>query len=264
MQYKTFKMNPWLKRTNKIWNDLRLNSGWSIGIVSKLIQEKKFNSIEEWSNHYFESGEKRLELIKSMDKKYQVILLDPLSSDSDMRKVPNKLKKVNYEYGRTKKELDLRAAIMYGNLCMQEGFQDLTMIECVNLVIYRVITETYNGVIIREFNTAKNLKKQLCGTLKHSSPSMDSIYGVDYCLYSKNKLAAGIQVKPLSYKHSNKDYIRDAMALNKQKENKLYKDYGIPLYYVFSNYNGEIYNAEVVEDINNYLNSFNNENKIAI
>jgi len=51
------------KATNALWNELGLNSPWSIGYATNLIESSEFSSKEDWRDFYFDSGQKRLALI---------------------------------------------------------------------------------------------------------------------------------------------------------------------------------------------------------
>ena len=48
------------KSTNAIWNELKLNSPWSVGYVTNLIESSIFSSKEEWRDYYYNSGKERL------------------------------------------------------------------------------------------------------------------------------------------------------------------------------------------------------------
>ena len=228
------------RSTNAIWNNLMLNDPWSVGYVSQLIETKEWNSKEEWELFYYESGEERNRLISSDNKK---ILQDEslqLTQMSTIKSLPWSLKNINYQHGRTKEELVNKACKL------QSHVPNLTIEECFECVRFRTICETWNGIIIRENNTIKNLSNRFPQfDFKKTDGVVDHTYAVDYEIYEKEILKFGIQIKPQSYTY-NTPYLQKARYANQQKNNTYKQLKGVNVLTIISKNNGEIINGEVL------------------
>ena len=125
----------------------------------------------------------------------------------------------------------------------------LTLEDCIECVRFRVICETWNGVIVRERNTVQNLLKQLPNTkFKKVSGEMDHTFAVDYELYKNGVLTSAIQIKPQSYTW-NAPYIQKARNANKHKNQEYLKKYGVQVYDVISDSRGNIVNPDVLKNL---------------
>lgn len=249
-----------LKNTNKQWNDLNLNSIWSIGSVSKLIEDKAFKTKEDWEKYYYESGKMRLEEIKKLPMKDRIVLQDPLASDK-MFSLPKEIRDLNINYGRTKEELNSRAFLLCGYM-IRDGY-DLRLEAAVEVVKHRVIKDSWNGIIQREVNTIKKLQEIFPNaTFKRVHPNKDAIFAVDYEIFDGIYKKAGIQIKPVSYK-SSKSYIKDSMVLNVKKNEKYKQKYGLDVVYIYSTIQGNIKDPKGIEDLINIMSNEEN-NKIVI
>lgn len=241
--------------TNAVWNELRLNTSWSIGSVASLIEKGTFRTKEEWKEFYFHSGNQRLEKLKQMnlseDLKRKVILIRP---DGE---IPYNVKRLNYEYGRTRGSLAFKGEVLYNEIVKRGNPYGLTKRECQYAVFYRVIAESWNGVVVRERNTMDalqiELKKQgVIVSCKKTSGRIDYKYEVDYELFKNDTLLCGIQVKPPSYLQDT-PYLRETKEVNEYKNRKYKQDYKVDVFYVYSKTNGEIVNEEVIEEIISYI-----------
>ena len=237
--------------TNAIWNELRLNTSWSIGSVTSLIEKGTFRTKEEWKEFYFHSGSQRLEKLKQMnlsdDLKRKVILIRPDG------KIPNSVKQLNYEYGRTRSSLAFKGEVLYNEIVKRGNPYGLTKRECQYAVFYRVIAESWNGVVVRERNTMDTLqvelkKREVDVLCKKTSGRIDYTYEVDYELFKDDKLLCGIQVKPPSYLQ-NTSYLKETKEVNEYKNKKYKKDFKRDVFYVYSKTNGEIVNDEIIDEI---------------
>ncbi len=81
----SFKNKLDIKRfnsTNGLWNNMKLNSPWSVGYVTSLIQSKTFQNKEEWEQFYYDSGELRKQKISILDKDLKSKLNNELFYDN--------------------------------------------------------------------------------------------------------------------------------------------------------------------------------------
>ena len=236
------------RSTNAPWNDLMLNDPWSVGYVSSLIEAKEWTSKEEWESAYYASGNERRNLIGTHS--------DVLDNFQLQRYDKNKInslswtdKNLNYQKGRTKEDLELKAKFLYENV--KDNGYGLSISDCIECVRFRTICETWNGIIIRENNTISTLKRlfpsiDFCKT----SGEIDHNYAVDYELKSNGRLICGIQIKPKSYMGSAK-YLENARNANARKYADYKQNFGVDVCTVISKTNGDILNQEVLDTIKN-------------
>lgn len=238
------------RSTNGAWNELMLNDPWSVGYVTTLIELKPFTEKEEWEAFYYRSGEEREVIISRWDEATQAILHDTQLIRKDATYVHGlswNLKNLNTQFGRTRERLREKGEILYNHV--KNNGHELTVEDCVECVRYRVICETWNGVIVRERNTVKTLQalypqvdfRKVEGVIDHS-------YAVDYEAYVGGQLRYALQVKPKSYT-GNATYLLHARQANSRK-NQLYKArFGAPVYDIISDYKGNILNTEVLKNL---------------
>ena len=137
---------------------------------------------------------------------------------------------------------------------VKDNGYDLTLDECIECVRFRVICETWNGIILRENNTIETLQRQFPKLrFEKADGEMDHSYAVDFQVFSKesNKLICAIQVKPKSYL-GNAPYIRKARTANANKYAAYKEKYGTDVITVISTNKGEIINTDVINKIRNY------------
>lgn len=235
------------RSTNSAWNSLMLNDPWSVGYVTTLIELKPFSEKEEWEAFYYRSGEEREVIISRWDADTQRTLQDSLLIKEDRNAVSSlswNLRSLNTQFGRTRERLHKKGEILYNHL-KGNGY-GLTLDDCVECVRFRVIGETWNGVVLRERNTIKTLQglypqvdfRRVPGELDHS-------YAVDYEAYMGGQLRYALQVKPKSYT-GNATYLLNARQANSRK-NQLYKArFGAPVYNIIADHKGNILNSEVL------------------
>lgn len=237
--------------TNRFWNEKGLNTTWSIGCVSELINRGTFRTKEEWAEFYFNSGEERLKELKvlnlSEDIKRKVITLSP------SRDLPREIKLLNYTYGRTREGLRFKGEVLYNAVCKDGNKLGLTKKECIYAVFYRVIAETWNGIMGREVKTVSVLKKLLENKgysleLKKTDGVFDYNYEVDYQVYLLDKLICGLQIKPESYAKDSPE-LQSAKEINQRKNEKYNKDFNKRVLYMYSTHHGYIKNIDVVNEI---------------
>ena len=231
------------RSTNGKWNELMLNDPWSVGYVSTLIEAANWKSKEEWEQTYYASGENRNKYIEQNSSR----LGHTLEFFNDVTVPYNKanyyalswdIKNVNTQRGRTKEDFAAKGN-SYG----------LTLEECIECVRFRVICETWNGIILRENNTVTTLQRMF-PNLKFvkAEGEMDHTYAVDFQVYKDEKLLCAIQVKPKSYLQ-NAPYIVKARQANANKYAAYKAKYGVSVLTVISTSKGEIQNTEVLTQI---------------
>lgn len=233
--------------TNELWNRLGLNKAWSVGYTTTLIKQKKFKNKEEWYEHYFQSGEERLRVISKLNN-HESSLINGQNPTSNKF-----LDKINYNYGRTKLEIAQKGIILYQAILKEGNPLNLTEDECKYISFYRVVCETWNGVIGREFATKENLIKQFGKKgyeilVLDTNGQFDYKYGVDFEIYYNGYIICGIQIKPESYK-GNAEYLNKAKCINQEKNKKYKNTFGRNVHYIYSNHNGYISNYEIIDVI---------------
>lgn len=241
-----------LSSTNKIWNQMKLNHPWILGSASTLIGQRDFQTKEEWRDYYFETGHTRLRLLEEVkESDYTAYTrLTSIENYNFFSCKEGKHTRLNTAYGRTPEELNSIGDILYGGIKATGNPAGLTRKECHYLVLYRLLGETWNGIQKRERNTVITMKNVLGSEYSVTSTDgkIDTLYEVDAEVYHQDKLVAGVQIKPLSYKN-HFDGKEDVLALNKAKNDAYTEDMGAPVFYIYAKTDGSIYNAEVLADI---------------
>jgi hypothetical protein len=224
-----------------------LNDPWSIGYVSTLIELQPFAKKEDWEDFYYESGEKRKSEIMKLNRNMQDILEDEslVKNDKEFVKKMNSIyKNINTQHGRTKEDIIKKGNILYNDV--QSNGSGITLDECIECVRFRIICETWNGIIVREHNTIENLKKKFpTYDFKKSTGQMDHQYAVDYEIYKNGKLSSAIQIKPESYTW-NAPYINKAKGANKIKNQAYTNVFNALVYDIIADGRGNIKNPEIL------------------
>lgn len=232
--------------TNAMWNKLMLNDPWSVGYVSTLIELQPWSSKEDWESFYYESGKQRKTLLganAALLEDYSLVRtnssrVDALSFD---------IKNLNTQYGRTPEDLAHKAQTLYD--AVKNNGHDLTLEDCVECVRFRVICETWNGIILRENNTIQTLQTSFPQlTFTKTSGEDDHKYAVDFEVSQSGILICGIQVKPKSYTW-NVPYVIKARSANRLKNAEYSRIKGIPVFDIISKTNGEILNPRALDEI---------------
>lgn len=236
--------------TNAKWNALMLNDPWSVGYVSTLIELQSWQSKEEWEDFYYRSGEQRHALLG--DKRE---ILDDFSlirtNKAAVNSLPWDVKNLNTQYGRTREDLNKKAEVPYA--AVRNNGHGLTLEECEECVRFRVICETWNGIILRENNTIEVLTARFpMLSFEKTSGEIDHTYAVDFEVFRAGSLICGIQIKPQSYTW-DAPYIAKARTANKAKNAAYTKLKGVPVFDIISKTNGEIQSPKVLEQINSLI-----------
>lgn len=238
------------EQTNGLWNELQLNAPWSVGYVSSLIESQRFDTKEEWERYYYETGKVRNEQLQRLPTAQQQLLNNtqlPIQDKDTLYSLSWTIKKLNYHYGRTTQQLQAKAEILYDEARRKNI--DITLHECTAAVRYRIICQTWNGIVIRERNTIDRLKKafpslRFVGT----TGEQDHRYAVDYELYQGSELICAIQIKPKSYL-GKAPYIQKAKQANQRKNNQYLSERGRPVIDIISSHDGEVLNTEAITEI---------------
>ena len=71
---------------------------------------------------------------------------------------------------------------------VKDNGYDLTLDECIECVRFRVICETWNGIILRENNTIETLQRQFPKLrFEKADGEMDHSYAVDFQVFPKSQ-----------------------------------------------------------------------------
>lgn len=238
------------RSTNQTWNDLMLNDPWSVGYVTTLIVFEEFANKEDWEAFYYKSGGQRNQQIQNLNNEQQAIIKDEqlvLKNGPKVKQLPWDLKNLNFQFGRTEEQLREKGQLLF-EAVKNNGF-NLTVEECFQCIRFRVICETWNGVILREINTIKTLKRLLPkADFRKVDGEFDHKYAVDYEVFKNEHLVYGLQIKPESYTR-NAPYIVKARFAN-QKKNQLYSSqFGVPVFDIIASIGGNIINQEVIKNL---------------
>lgn len=242
------------RRTNGPWNDLYLNDPWSVGYVSTLIETRTFLNKEEWEQFYYDSGVERQLKVQSLPIQVQGLLNDHTLKRTNPQQIDRLdwyTKNLNFQFGRTKHDFLTKGEILYDHF-KQTGI-DITLEECVECVRYRTICETWNGIILRERNTIKQLS-EIFPTLEFvkTTGEFDHRYAVDYEIKSNNQLICGIQIKPKTYTF-NTSYILKARNANARKNQEYFNTFQRQVFDIISKTSGEIENIDVIDKIKSVM-----------
>lgn len=255
----TFKnklSNEKFNSTNYLWNSLGLNKAWSVGYITTLIKQKNFKNKEEWYSYYFESGEQRLTEISKLNDLDANLLRQYNPSNN------KNLNKLNYNFGRTKLEIASKGSCLYSEIVKTGNPYNLTEMDCQYIAYYRVICETWNGILCRELNTKQNIINTFAKNgyeilIIDTTGKFDYKYGIDFELYFNGHIICGLQIKPNSYKGNTK-YIKEVKKINEVKNNKYKNMFNRNVYYIFSDEYGNIENKKVfsllLEELKSYVN----------
>lgn len=238
------------RSTNQAWNDLRLNDPWSVGYVTILIVVEEFATKESWESFYYKSGEERNKELDGKGEDIKTLINDEQLVRINGTKVKSlswDLKNLNFQYGRTKDQLYKKGQLLLDEV--KNNGLGLTFEECFQCVRFRVICETWNGVILREANTISTLKSLLPNAeFKKVDGEFDHEYAVDYEVFKDGRLTYGLQIKPESYTR-NAPYINKARFANQQKNTLYTSIYGVPVFDIIAGSNGYIVNKEIIKNL---------------
>ncbi len=230
-----------LARTNEIWNRCKINHPWSIGYTSSLIKHSLYNSFSEWLTYYFESGEERDLLVDALHNYDHHHWLRQFEAVHDnlhvIYNLPKSIQTLNFEYGRSWEFIDLRVRYFLYHLKLSNIHISQRL--GTKIFLQRVLIDTWNGHV-REYNTIQRLYLLYpqCA-FKSSTPWSDFNHAIDYTIHCHNRLLGALQIKPASYR-SNAVYVKKAQAINKKKNEKYSKRYGVPVWTIISNEDGTI------------------------
>lgn len=230
------------RATNAVWNHLCLNDPWSVGYVSTLIEKQSFATKEAWESYYYESGKKRQAALLQLDSSLQKTLNNGLLKRENpqlIRQIPFKYRQINTQFGRTKADFEEKAKSLQKHCHIE-----LTTMEAIECVRFRVICETWNGIIVRERATIQTLQRHFPQIeFRVSDGERDYQYAIDYELFLHNQLLGAIQIKPKSYQ-GNQSYLQKAKNANQRKHQAYFNAHKRNVRYIFANHQGEILNTD--------------------
>lgn len=209
------------KKSNEVWNRLKLNHGFVVGYLMRLIEQGQCKTFNDWEEYYLSSGEKRLLLIKNL----------PINIQNKLNTFNKSINREYYDYnllyGRTKEELLTIAKKLDNelNVGIELAF---------NYVYIRVIDETWIGYS-RECLSLERLKKYLKNhglTAEKTNYYIDVNYGVDFEIKRGQQIVAGVQLKSVNY-FENKNALAEIQNINKKKNAMYESKYKAPVIYLY-------------------------------
>ncbi len=242
-----------LSRTNKNWNKYQLNTPWSVGMVSSLIKRKPFESSSEWKAYYLSNGDLRSKGLKKMSSIDRYIL-NYVRQDTAHTYYGHsqRYKHLQHQYGRSRSIIAHRAYILNRSMNHRYG-----MTLAYDIVLFRIVGETWNGIILRERRTIERLEERFKDIqIRHCPAEDDYQYAIDYKIYREDIELCAIQIKPLSYA-SDKPYIQKAHRANLKKNSLYTEQTNIPVYTILSDIKGHLKEDkglfELKDRIENYI-----------
>ncbi len=189
---KEIRYDKTYKASNIVWNKYRLNKRENIGHTMILIKSCKPNNLDEWQSYYEKSGQEA----HTMKSKLRFHSFEELKKSIHI---------IDCEHGKTQDDLIDLAKEFQGYL-KNEGM-NLDLDTCFNYVYIRAVDETYLGYQreVAAFNSLSDYCKDNELTVKEASNTADVRYGVDFEVFKKDNLLAGIQVKGSIYKKATEN-----------------------------------------------------------
>ena len=239
--------------TNKSWNIAKLNQTFVIGSLSNLFRASNARTMDDWENWYYQSGEERKQKLRALPAHKRAILenfnLPYEKGYALIHTLSEEELKINTHYGRTKEDLRQIASTFKKHLHKDIRFKHLKFDTIYDFVLLRVLDETFIG-FMREYNTIKQLRKDFPQFTFHEvSSELDAKYAIDCEAYIGEELQFAIQIKSSKYYDADKGFLTAVKKMNHNK-NKMYTDeFGVPVYYVFSNEQGRIHNSDICDEI---------------
>ena len=126
---------------------------------------------------------------------------------------------------------------------------NLTEQEIKQYIFYRVIGQTWNGLIKEEEVITQLVRSFPDYNFSKTSFDMDHNFCIDWEMYLENKLVLGLQVKPVTYLYMNSPYQLKAKENHRAKNNKYAKFYA-PYIYVYYDENGIYKKNKLIDEIN--------------
>lgn len=236
--------------TNALWNRLMLNDPWSVGYVTTLIESRIFENKEAWEEFYYASGEERDKKMSALPPEISKMLNYDALIRKDKAKVQSlkwDLKNLNFQYGRTKPLMVKKGKLLYRGA--QYFNIEISEAECIEAVRFRVICQTWNGVVIREKNAVEYLQKLFPKIeFRKTDGKFDHRYAVDFEAYKNGHLICGLQIKPPSYLRSKAPYVLTAKKANERKNGLYFSQYGKPVFDIIFG-KGKIENPDAISKI---------------
>lgn len=241
------------RSTNGMWNYLSLNQGWSIGLLMKIVGNRRFKSFNEWETYYLKSGEERKRALMKLPVHIRKKLEDLRAHYTDppgyKKGLSDEHFKINHNMGRTMEDLEFLATVLYDEVKRTGNPFNMTLEDCINHVYIRVVDEIYIG-IQREDNTLTTLEKEFPELrFKNTKPYIDRKYAIDAEVYDGRKLVCGIQIKSPFYLKGRTDEMRESLSHNEQKMQNYREEFDTEAFFVYSEVTGEIKNPEVLNKI---------------
>ena len=226
MNYKKFA------ETNSVWNQGGFNHSAVVGSVMALAKELSPTSAEDFEEKYYLSGEEREIIINKMSENKIKDLNDInflRSNNSNLSALTENEKELMFKKGRSKNYID-KVVDEFAS------YAGITKSESRSYVRTRLFKETFEGY--QEEIKAREILEKLYPNFKvvSSSAEHDSNYAIDLEFWYKEKLVAGVQVKPRSYAQFKNDVTKSTIRLNKEKNEKFKKKFKAPvLWYYYDN-----------------------------
>lgn len=217
--------------TNRIWNDLHLNSRRNIGALMFLIKNSKATTIEEWAKYYFTTGRDRANIITRLNT-------------FENKNKPIDFRIIDSEYGRTLHDFSKIAKTLVEKL-------NISFELALNYVYIRVIDETwvgYNRELI-VFNKLKDLLKNSDIEVRQVDYQKDVEFAIDYELVRDKEVILGIQLKSTNYKESGHGKLTDCKIMNIEKNIRYSDVFDAYVVYLYISSDDEIINISSLEKL---------------
>ena len=198
-----------------------LNKSASVGPTSDLIRNCSPKSFDDWEDYYFH----------------------------------NATQKKNNGIKITKQYLEELGRTLYIKLSevVQNELESIQEEECIDYVYNLVLNRTYEGYL-GEIQTIYGQLQKVLGVKIHPAPDeWDRLYNVDFFI-EVDKKHIGLQIKPVTFKHTIEDYKWREMQETSHK--KFQQKFGGRVFIVFSIKSADkkiIKNVEIFDEIKDEL-----------
>ena len=230
------------KFLNSIWTDMHYGSPHIIGLLFSMVEETAYPSWKKWEEHYYLSGNQRIELLQRLSEDFKERALNP--GRFSKKEISWPIYEVNYFHGRTKNEVFNIAKSLHNNSHRSFPDLDISFSETLEFVRFKIIGEPWNQLLIRYTRTVSELRNMVPQIqIKRAKIEFVKNYGFQGLITKNDKPRAGIQVKSAGWlKQFN--LLRNQIRNSEEKVNAYKEEFGTEVFTFFSRLDGFIVNSE--------------------
>ncbi len=153
---------------------------------------------------------------------------------------------LQFDFGRTPFELVQRAYIL--RQAVTQKSKELSLDQCYQIVKYRVLGETWNGIYLREHHVCEQIRMRYMKVeIVRSTSEEDYRYAIDAILRQDGQDQVALQIKPLSYR-GNAPYLAKAKKANTKKQAAYTERYDVPVITIHADEDGASDDYQILSD----------------